>query len=616
MRAVTRGQQVWIAVGALAVLLAAGIAFAAYQSFLIGEISIAEDTRHSALRVQGDSAPRIAILRSEATAQFLRSGASYEAHPQYWQKLLGSAGQSTEMISDAQLEEDLIRYRVLVLPSAVCLNQKQRAAIRGFLRRGNGVVATWITGTRDQRGEWKGWDFLQELTGADAVEVSERPAPWFVSFTAGSALTAGLPAASRAQVVSPERASATALRVDGYWSDYRLFPAEEKLPANFQGSLLHREWPQGGRVAWLGFQENSAVAEGPDRAIIDALLLNVIAWTAGETLVEVANWPAPYSSAVLPAMNVELTSENANYAAESLLKTESRGTFYCVAREVRDNANLLQNLRRAGEVAARGWSGGQLEPTNRFRMAYELFASRRTLRAKTGQEVSGFLPPFEKLPGRALPALAAAGYRYYLTGAAGNSVLPQIMLVSQKWGPLCRQRQLVRLVRVGDDDLSLSPLGLTGLDQDWIVQRLSADADIVSSLGGLYVLSFHTQGLSTPEYVPVLTRLIKSWQGNSVWLARGDELSRWWLQRSHLTVAASNRSGAIQLKVEYGGGEPMAGATVNIYPGGDAGKLTLSPVQQGIPQPSLRLDPEHGRLQVRFPRLAQGRFFYELRRQP
>lgn len=602
---------------AFPLVVVAGGLLVAFQAAWVGQVSVSEIGREPAALVRSGAGGRVAILRSEATAQFLQSGPAYEAHPQYWQNLLRRAGWAADVISDAQLEQDLSAYQVLVLPSAVCLNENQKNAIRTFLRGGKGVVATWITGTRDEKGKWLGWEFLQELTGADALEISERPAPWFISFAADSPLTTGLAAASRVQVVSPERAAATALQVDGYWSDYRLFPVDSKLPPNFLGSVLHTPYEQRGRVAWLGFQENSAVAGGADKALLDSLLRNAVAWTAGDLVIGVAAWPAPYASAALLALNVETTRENASYAADALLRSDAKGSFYCIAQEVQQNPDLLQTLRRAGEVASHGWRHEPLAGLGKFRLAYELFASRWVLQRRSGQYISGFVPSFDALPDRAVPALAATRYRYFVTGAQGNSVLPQTVVVSQKWGPWQRERALVRLVRVGDDDLSLSPLGVTGLEQDWIVQRLAADADIIHSLGGLYILSYHTQGLSAPEYVPVLTQLVKNWKGEAVWVATGDDLANWWLKRQHLRVAASpGADGVTKLKVEYTGKEPIAGATVNIYPADDPAKLVLLPLKADEPAPGFRVDAEHGRLQAQFERLVPGTYWYELRPRP
>lgn len=574
---------------------------------------MAEVPQKAAVISQRTGGGRVAILRSEATAQFLHSGSGYEAHPQYWKDLLTRAGWPADLISDDQVVSGLSSYGALILPSAICLSAKQEDAIRVFLKQGNGVVATWTAGTRDEKGDWVGWQFLQEITGADAFEASQRPAPWYVSFAAGNPITAGVPAGSRVQVESAERVSATALAVDAYWSDFRLFPADSKLPAEFLGSVLHHRFEHDGRVVWLGFQENAAVAGGPDKHILDTVLLNAAAWARGETLVAIDPWPAPYSAAVLMALNVETGADNARYAAEILLRNHARGAFYCAADQLRNNPALLQALGPAGEIGSQGWQPGGLDDQRPWRLWYDLLRSRRQLKQVSNSDVAGFSPAYARLPSAAIPMLAASRYRYFLVGGEGNSVMPQIVSVSTKWGWVRRQWPLLRLVRMADDDLSLSPLGLTGLDQDWVVARVLADADVISSLGGLYVFGYHSQGFSAPEYSTALARLVQSWQAKRAWIATGSDLTHWWVLRQQLSVAAStSENGAVRLTINYTGRDPIEGVVLSIYRPAEIPNFTAATAAAKAASPELIVDAEHQRVQLRLPRLAAGSYSYEL----
>jgi peptidoglycan/xylan/chitin deacetylase (PgdA/CDA1 family) len=597
-----------------AVLIVATTAIVGYQTFWDKHASVTDARANPGVVARQVNGGRIAILRSEATAQFLHSGAAYESHPQYWHSLLTKAGWPSDLISDEQLETGLSGYRVLVLPSAVCLSKKQQDTIRAFLEAGNGVIATWTTGSRDERGNWLGWQFLEEITGSDAFEIPDQPAPWYVSFIAGSPITAGIPAGSRIQLQSPERLSATALAVDGYWSNFRLFPVDTKKPVSFLGSVRHHWFDHKGRVVWFGFQENSAVAGGTNRSILSAALLSGVTWAAGDLLIGLDPWPAPYSSATLLALSVEQTADNARYAADALLKSRAKGSFFFLADYLRRDSSLIPALQGAGEISSHGWHQVSLESFNKFHLWSELLRSRWQIRQLTRQEVCGFSPVYDSLPASAVPVLAGARYRYYLGHGEGNSVLPQIVDVSAGWGPIRRQRSLVRLVRMGDDDLSLSPLGLTGLDDDWIVQRILADADVVNSLGGLYVLSYHSQGLSAPAYSSVLTRLVEAWKQQSTWIATGADVTDWWVKRQQLSInIAKGSTGWVRLTVDYAGREPIEGAVLSIYSPTETPSIAVTAVQGNPAKPDLVLDSEHQRVQIRLPRLVPGNYVYELR---
>jgi hypothetical protein len=71
----------------LAVVLLAGGGVFAFQARWQRHVSIAEVPQKPATISRRTAAGRIAILRSEATAQFLHTGGAYEAHPQYWKDL-------------------------------------------------------------------------------------------------------------------------------------------------------------------------------------------------------------------------------------------------------------------------------------------------------------------------------------------------------------------------------------------------------------------------------------------------------------------------------------------------------------------------------------------------
>jgi hypothetical protein len=403
--------------------------------------------------------------------------------------------------------------------------------------------------------------------------------------------------------------------VDAYWSDFRLFPVDSKLPAEFLGSVLHHRFEHNGRVVWLGFQENAAVAGGPDKHILDTVLLNATAWARGETVAAINPWPAPYSTAVLMALNLESGADNARYAAETLLRNHARGVFYCAVDHLRNNPALLQALGPAGEIGCQGWrQQSGLQPRQQWRLWYDLWRSRRQLKQLSNSDVAGFFPLHERLRSAAIPMLAASHYRYFLVGAEGNSVMPQILSVSAQWGPVRRQWPLLRLVRMGDDDLSLSPLGLTGLDQDWVVERILADAEVISSLGGLYVFGYHSQGLSAPEYSAALGRVVQGWQSKRAWIATGADVTDWWRSRQQLAVGVSTlENGALRLTVTYTGRAPIDGAVLSIYCPTETPTFSTAVAKAGASSPELIVDAEHQRLQLRLPRLVAGSYSYELR---
>lgn len=598
-------------VSAVALLLFIGAAvYLGYETCRLGTVSLIQVSPD----VAGFSAPapecRIAILRSEYTSKYLEKPANYYAHVEYWRNLAQSLRMSVDLIDDAQLEAGPQGYKILLVPSAICLSQKERNSIRDFVSKGGGAICTWATGARDENGTWKGLDFLSQLTGADSFDFPEHSTPWYISFLGGNPLTAGAPGGSRIQVDSPERLEAKSLSVDGYWSDSRLLPVDPKVPAIFQGAALHRMAGQG-RVAWFGFQENSAVAGGNNKAVLDFALMNALAWTAQRTMCAVNPWPAPHSSATVFGCDVEENYFNASYAASALRKSKEKGTFFCLSELVKEDADLIPQLKGVGEVASHGDTHTGFSQTGILSQFLRLAKSKWRLRRLGGGSVMGFHPPSDDFDDTTLKALAAAGFQYILIGGenstGADSVLPNILLVSQSLKWFHREMRLVRLTRTLEDDLHYSPLGIVGLSPSMIVPRAVSDFENIHGLGGLYVFSFHSQGFSSPEFAGIFPELVEKFRQRGTWIATAEDVANWWELRSHLSVSIADQgSRGVRLIVKYSGGTPLDDAALTIYPPGDTITARVAPT--GAQQTSAQLvtpGPDSG-LTLKLGRLNPG----------
>lgn len=585
----------WKLAGAFVVLLIGAACLGAYETLWWGTISLnLQPPVVAAFSLSGPEC-RVAILRSDYTSKFFKTAANYDAHVEYWRKLVPAVNMTADLVTDAQLEEGLQGFQILLMPSAICLSEKEKASIRDFVSKGGSAICTWATGARDETGAWKGLDFLIELTGADTFEFTPRLSPWFVTFAGGNPLTAGAPEGFRVQVDSPERLEAKSPGVDGYWSDALLFPVDPNLPVNLQGALLHNTYGRG-RVAWYGFQENSAVAGGNDKAILDWTLINTLAWAGRKTLCAVNPWPAPYSAASVFACDVEDKFDNAGYAANELRKAQEKGTFYCVANMVNENPDLIPQMKGAGEVAVHGDTHGPFSPAGVLSQIIRMEKARWQLWRLGGGWATGFHPPFDAFGKHTLEALAATHFHYVMLGAEGkvgevNTVLPDILRISQSSKWFYRNMDLVRLTRTIDDDLHYSPLGIVGLDPSWIAQRALADFEIIHALGGLYIFAYHSQGFSAPEYVGIIPTLIEQFHRSKTWIATAEEIADWWQLRSHVSVIVSDKgTNAIRLTVRYGGAKPLDNVALTVYSPNDPATAQVVPV--GVPQAKAEIIPD------------------------
>jgi hypothetical protein len=552
-----------------------------------------------ALTIPGDG--KVAIVRSEASDRCI-GAAEFFKHADYWLDVVRKGGFKTETIGDAQLESGLDAYAAVILPSVVCLGDPARRELDRYLRAGGGLVATWALGARDSEGGWRGYDFLQGLTGAVRFELGRHDAPWFVSVRTASPLGAGLPGGARVQVTSLERLEATSLDADAFWSDAALRPRDPALPADYQAAVIRKQVDQG-RLVWLGFHENSPVTGESERAA--AILTNALAWAARRPIAALDAWPTPFDRATMVAVDVSEFPDRARRLALELAQARVPATFFIDPSFAADG-DLLRELKGAGELAIK-WrhtnEGGRARHAlDRLQMDW----TRMAVWTRAFVWARGVRPFGDTLDQPGAEFLAEAGVRYFLAGGGVDSVLPSARVVRRAPTGWAAEGSIVALARSSDDDLHLSPLGLEGLDAEWIVKRLMDDSDSVGRLGGLYVLSLHTQGLGGPDYVPALRAVLTRTAGTEHnWLARAGEIAGWWSSRSRLKLSVNSPAPAIlRIDVTSEAGRPIENATLSVYPASTGTpRVRLSP--QGT-TPAMTVDADSGRLRLSVPRLEPG----------
>ena len=64
----------------------------------------------------------------------------------------------------------------------------------------------------------------------------------------------------------------------------------------------------------------------------------------------------------------------------------------------------------------------------------------------------------------------------------------------------------------------------------------------IRALGGLYILSYHSQLLATPELVPVLAHVAREIAGDdAAWLTTAGAAAAWWRSRASLDARLQPR---------------------------------------------------------------------------
>jgi hypothetical protein len=122
---------------------------------------------------------RVGVVYSQQTAQNFGKGAGmFEKDDSALgiYQALTEARVPFEMVHDRLLDEEYVnRFSVLVLPNIACLSDEQCEQIRGFVRRGGNLVATYQTALYNEHGEPRDEIGLSDLFGVRLAGPAEGP---------------------------------------------------------------------------------------------------------------------------------------------------------------------------------------------------------------------------------------------------------------------------------------------------------------------------------------------------------------------------------------------------------------------------------------------------------
>ncbi len=151
------------------------------------------------LRHPGGPPVRVALLKSWTSAALSDPDpqGAFDAEQQ-WEVILEESGIPYRVIGDEDLTVGVSSYaNVLILPSAVCLSDEHRAAIRDLAQRGIGIVASGALGARNGDCAWRGWDTLTSVTGLKLPETFTITQPAYAIIRGGQFFSEAVPTGYR-----------------------------------------------------------------------------------------------------------------------------------------------------------------------------------------------------------------------------------------------------------------------------------------------------------------------------------------------------------------------------------------------------------------------------------
>jgi peptidoglycan/xylan/chitin deacetylase (PgdA/CDA1 family) len=531
---------------------------------------------------------RVALVRDPAAVSYHDAPATLDSILSRWQDALRGVGADVRVLAPGELEH-ATDVEVLVVPSSPCLGVEAREGLERAAVRGQGVILTTSAGVNDGACSRVGYGLIVATTGAARADTLESRDMVYVTIPGGAALGTDLPPGARIEVNPGAHVALRRAGRDAFFSDYDMDPAPAGRRPLLDGAIVHAPYGRGRAVFW-GFELTNVVDRPWNRAVLAILVRNSVAWAAGHPLAGVEPWPHGLAAAAVLAQDVESEFTNARYALDSLHAAGVPATYFLTSKLALKHRRLARALAAHGEIGTHTdrhqLLGG--EPAD-SQVAW-LRRTQQDLTRLLGHPVLGMRPPEEQFDTATLFAWMRAGGTYMFGANNSRVAAPELLPIGSD--------TLVLLARVTDDDLiavhSMGPDPVRAL-----TRRYLADFARVRALGGLYLLSYHSQLLARPELVPALANVARAVAADErTWRTTTGEVAAWWRAKADLRVTARrDTAGLVLLSVHNQGTTPIRDAVL---------RVVLGPGERGVQSDARRLPAPAGVARLALPTIGPG----------
>lgn len=511
----------------------------------------------------------------------------------------------SELQSAAQIKK--LDDGVLILPSAVALSADERREILAFRARGGAVLSTWATGTRNDKGDWEGWQFLQELGVKVTGEIRGEPETNHLILNGESPVSYTLPAGQR---IFMSTNSETLLAAQGdmiaaRFMNWARTPKAERLN---EGAVLYTEGREPtGRAAYFAFAE-SAWSNHP--AQIYTLFDDTLHWLQRTPAVVRAAWPQGKRAASVIEMDTEEGFPNAPNFAGMMQAAGHPATFFVLTSVGKKFPDVLRKLNQSNEIGYHGdihisfKDQPDVEQNQRIsNMRAEMSSVILDTRA-----MLGFRAPTEGYDATTEKLLQSAGLRYHVADPnRGEGRLPRLAQVPG----VSPADDLIVLPRTQRDDINLLN---EKLSTDELTRALITDAQLALDNGAMALLSVHTQNYGSDSSLyramPGFLLHIKQLQ-DRLWLTRTGDVAAWWRERERVRLSTLFAGRRLEFAVSVVGKTPVEGATFTVVlPQKDA-KVQLKSTKTGGLLPTV-VPIDAYRVALIFRSLPPGNYAYQM----
>ena len=293
-----------------------------------------------------------------------------------------------------------------------------------------------------------------------------------------------------------------------------------------------------GRLVWMDFAPHfEDHSSNINIDYFNALIASIFRYLLKKPHSSLAMWPHGRSFAGLIEQDTEDQYTNAEKVAALVRRKGFPITWFILSNLAQKHRALTIELSETGEVACHGDSHLPFTKSDHSTQIVRIARCRKVLEEITGKAPYGFRPPEEKFDRLTLDAVYNNGMSYILGEAGTDRVVPRLLAAGD-------YAQLVSIPRAVYDDFNLwvdSDLNLTE-SRELIENQLKW----ISTLGGIYVLSFHSQMMGDADHIGIVDYTAQELLDRKAFFATASDIAQWWRVRADLISGKTVDHGLIE----------------------------------------------------------------------
>lgn len=547
----------------------------------------------------------ILYTSASSTNYFAGIGGNYENLAQPWRQYFS---QRKMRFKEVHTAADLAKYTegVVILPSAVALSADERAAVLSFRAKGGAVLTTWATGSRNEKGEWAGWDFLGAMGSRMVGEIPATAQVNNLIVNGESPLSHTHPAGQR---VFLTRTSEVLLRLRGEMVAGRFMNwARVTDPARRdEGAIVFSEMGlEASRGASFAFAESVWETQP---LLLYPVIDDTLAWLQRKPSMVQAAWPGAKRSAQVFEMDTEDGFVNAGVFADMMKALDYRASFYVLTSVGVRFPDVLARLGHDFELGYHADVHDGFKGQPRERQAQRIETMRAELASVVGdvKGVTGFRAPLESYDTTTETLLQQAGMRHHVADPGRTEARVPVFA---KMEGVDVKDALVILPRTQRDDINIAA------EQASVAQTTAAlidDFELGIDMGALGLLSVHSQNFmpesTLTQAMPAFIERVKQRRAQ-IWLTTGREVADWWRQRERVKVASIYKGKRLEFNLTITGKEPVKGASLIVMLPQKGRMPKVQSLKIGGVQPTVSKIDEF-RAAIVFDSLKPGNYAYQ-----